>query len=151
MKHLFVVPLFALLPALLPLSGCATEAIPFGHEAPWEERQYKTTLAAPFGAVRIIIAADGSGKTTTFHLRTDVGEVALPKEVLDQLSDVSAPQVTYGEVGKSMPAKIDTFSVHMEFGELMYSEKYNESFKKIAGWRVDESMTIRGFEVVEFR
>lgn len=147
MKLLILVPILA----LLPITGCATEAIPFGHTAPWEERQYKTTLPAPFGVVQITIEADSFGETTSFFIKTDAGEVALPKDMLEQISDVSAPQVTYGEAGKATPAKIDTFAVHIEFGELVYSEKYLESFKKIAGWNVDESMTIRDFEVVEFQ
>lgn len=147
MKHLLVVPLLA----LLPIAGCATEAIPFGHEASWQERQYRTTLPAPFGGVQITIAADSSGKTTSVRIHTDVGEVALPVGVLEQLTNVSEPQVTYGEVGKAAPAKIGAFAVHVEFGELVYSAKYKESFRSIAGWRVDESMTVQDFEVVNFQ
>lgn len=124
MKHLFVAPLLA----LLPITGCATEVIPFGHEASWQERQYRTTLPAPFGGVQITIAADNSGKTTLVRIHTDVGEV-----------------------GKATPAKISAFAVHVEFGELVYSEKYKESFRSIAGWRVDESMTVQNFEVVNFQ
>lgn len=147
MKHLFVAPLLA----LLPITGCATEVIPFGHEASWQERQYRTTLPAPFGGVQITIAADNSGKTTSVRIHTDVGEVALPVGVLEQLTNVSEPQITYGEVGKATPEKISAFAVHVEFGELVYSEKYKESFRSIAGWRVDESMTIQNFEVVNFQ
>lgn len=147
MKHLLVALLFT----LLPIVGCATEAIRVGHVAPWEERQFKTTLPAPFGVVQVSIAADCSGKATSFRIRTDAGEVALPKGMLEQLSDVSEPQVTYSNMDEAKPPEIGKFSVHVEFGELVYSEKYKESFKKIAGWSVNEAMKIKDFEVVDFQ
>lgn len=141
----------ALLITLLAMTACATEAIRIGQVVPWEERQLKTTIPAPFGVVKISIATDKSGKTTAFDIKTDAGQLALPEDILAQLSDVSEPQVTYKKDEKEDSSEIGTFSVHVEFGELVYSEKYQESFKKIAGWSMDKSMTLKDFEVVNFQ
>ena len=147
MKYLLIAPLMA----LLTMSACASMPVTFGHSAPWEHRQFTTTLPAPFGVVQISIATDDVGNTTAFRIKTDVGVLALPDEILKQLPKVSEPQITFGKAKESKPAKIRKFSVHMEIGEMIYSEKYQSSHKNIAGWDVDESMTLRDFEVVDFR
>ncbi len=147
MKRFLIAPLLA----LLPLAGCATEAIQVGHVAAWEERLLRTTLPPPFGIVRISITTGSAGETTALHIQTDAGEVKLPESFLAQLTDVSEPQITYKKDGISQPLAIDELSIHVEFGALIYSEKYQDSFRKIAGWKIDKSMAIHGFEVVEFQ
>ncbi len=147
MKYLLIAPMLA----LMTMSACASMPVTFGHSAPWEHRQFTTTVPAPFGLVQISIATDDAGNTTAFRIKTDTGELALPVEILKQLPKVSEPQITFGNGKKSKPAKIQKFSLYMEIGEMVYSEKYQSSHKNIAGWDVDESMTLRDFEVIDFQ
>lgn len=145
----YLIKLLALpLLAGLSITACAATKLKVSQVAPWTERQFIAMLPQPFNRVDITIISDDAGRVTEFRIVTEAGEVKLPDDQLKQLSAVSEPSVTYDPAEGSM---LKHFSVHVEFGSFYYSERFNESFQNIAGWKVNHSMHIRDFEITNYR
>lgn len=140
-----------LVPLLLTFAPLATASMPridVSELAPWHERRYSTALPQPFAHAIIIIKSDERGNVTEFSISTALGAAHLPTPLLRQLSKIVQPEITYkGVQGESLKS----FSIHLEFGEFYYSDRFNDSFQSIAGWSIDHMMQINDFAFTDSR
>lgn len=147
MRKLLIVPLLL----ALSMAACASTKFDFGQLAPWTERQFVTNLPEPFLRMTVSISSDNEGNVEDFRMVTAAGEARLPSDALKLLSKVSTPEVTYEEPDEAGGKNLRGFSVHVEFGDFQYSERFKDSFQRIARWKVDQNMQIRDFEIIDYQ
>ena len=100
---------------------------------------YNVSSPPPFGDLQITFDSDIEGDVKCIYVDSDIGQITIPKEVLDGVRLIGVPEVSYNYSSLKKTGSIEEVQIFVEFGE--YVELYmNEEYqKRILGFSVSEN------------